>query len=97
MAGEVRLTEQSSAAAASPGWDKQVEIFGKLKWEAFSVWMVFAVTIAVFPALTALIETGQSCSTFPTALFTPYLFVLFNVFDLIGRTTAGVIQVRVWV
>ena len=48
---------------------------------------VFAVTLALFPSISVKIET--SCSEFPPTLFIPYMFILFNLFDLVGRTSAG--------
>jgi equilibrative nucleoside transporter 1/2/3 len=59
---------------------------------SFSVWFVFTVTIAIFPSLTVLVESQQKCKSsqrFFNDLFLPFLFLMFNVFDLCGRITAG--------
>ena len=63
-----------------------------MRREAFSAWAVFTVTIAIFPGITALVRP-EHCNVFPDALFTPFMFVMFNGVDLIGRTAAGFIQV----
>jgi len=59
---------------------------------AMSVWFVFTVTIGIFPALIVLVESTEHCKSnerFFNDLFTPFFFLLFNLFDLIGRLIAG--------
>lgn len=63
-----------------------------IKGPAFSVWMCFAVTIALFPSITVLIESENKCddgNRFFNDLWVPFMFVVFNFFDLIGRLCAG--------
>lgn len=61
---------------------------------ALSVFFTFTVTIGVFPSLTVFIESTNKCNDindrFSNDLFTPLLFLFFNLFDLIGRVLAGV-------
>lgn len=63
-----------------------------VKTPALSVICVFAVTISIFPSLFVLIESDNKCKTsnrFTNDLFTPLLFLFFNLFDFIGRVSAG--------
>jgi len=70
-----------------------------MRSEVFSVWLVFTITIGLFPALSARIRPleqrgcgGSSGAPFTNATFTALLFVFFNLFDLIGRSGAGFVQ-----
>lgn len=69
-----------------------VEVFRQIWIPAMSVWGTFAVTIGVFPALTVFIESTQACQDpsqrFYNDLFVPFLFLLCNIFDLVGRVVA---------
>ena len=59
---------------------------------ALSVFLAFMVTIGVFPSLFVLIESEKQCdddtSRFYNDLFIPFLFLIFNIFDFIGRVCA---------
>jgi hypothetical protein len=73
-------------------------VLGAMRSEAFAVWFVFSVTIGLFPALSARIRPLEQngCSSgapFSNATFTALLFLFFNLFDLIGRSGAGFVQV----
>eukprot|EP00731_Ephydatia_muelleri_P022228 Em0014g819a len=69
------------------------EILGKIWLYALSVFLVFAVTLSVFPGVTSKIvsvdrDTDQS-SPWSGKYFTPLTcFLLFNVGDFVGRYTS---------
>lgn len=71
-------------------------IFNQIKPAAAGAYLTFAVTLALFPSITVLIESSQQCSSnasrFNNDLFIPFMFLLFNLFDFIGRVFAGVNQ-----
>lgn len=90
---------QAPAAKAAPG---DLGALGALAREirvpAAAVFLVFACTLAPFPALTALAraeghadDDGGDGDLF-RALFVPLLFLEFNVFDFLGRASAGVVK-----
>ena len=90
---------QAPAAKAAPG---DLGALGALAREirvpAAAVFLVFACTLAPFPALTALAraeghadDDGGDGDLF-RALFVPLLFLEFNVFDFVGRASAGVVK-----
>ena len=59
---------------------------------ALSVFFVFVVSLAIFPSLIVLIVSEKKCTDsgrFYNDLFIPFLFVMFNLFDLIGRVSAA--------
>jgi hypothetical protein len=59
---------------------------------ALSVFFVFVVSLAIFPSLIVLIVSEKKCTDsgrFYNDLFIPFLFVMFNLFDLIGRISAA--------
>lgn len=75
-----------------------VSVLKKIKWLAFSVAYVFVVTIAVFPSITALIKSVRAhppsssdadMAQLPRMLqddiFVSFHFLLFNIFDWVGR------------
>lgn len=68
---------------------------------AFALWAVFAVTLAVFPAIVAEVRPPAAIAGWPSwasralsHLFTPGAFVLFNLGDLVGRWLAAPFPVR---
>jgi solute carrier family 29 (equilibrative nucleoside transporter), member 1/2/3 len=92
----VRKSENPSEAGEETmevlGMDEIMRIFSVVKIPAFSVWMCFAVTIGLFPSITVLIESEKNCDSnnrFFNDLWVPFMFVVFNFFDLIGRLSAG--------
>lgn len=61
---------------------------------AFAVFMVFAVTLSVFPGATSEIVSSRQCRPgrsrfFAGDVFVMFSFVSFNAFDLLGRLAAG--------
>lgn len=73
--------------------DSPLAVFHQVLIPALSVWGTFAVTIGVFPALTVFLESTERCkphaTRFSNDLFVPFLFVLCNIFDFLGRIVAG--------
>lgn len=62
---------------------------------AFSVFVVFAVTLSVFPGATSQIVSSRQCQPgrarfFAADVFVLFSFVSFNAFDFLGRLAAGV-------
>jgi solute carrier family 29 (equilibrative nucleoside transporter), member 1/2/3 len=79
-------------------------VFSEIRTPALAVWGVFAVTIGIFPSLTVLIESPEKCksnSRFSNDLFVPFSFLMFNLFDLLGRLMAGKYQIcnakNIWI
>ena len=73
-------------------WNRLISVFKSVRVCALSVTFAFTVTIGLFPALIVLINSTNKCKTnnrFYNDLFTPFLFLMFNLFDFIGRYTAG--------
>lgn len=70
-----------------------MRVFNIIKIPALSVWFVFTVTIGLFPSITVLFESEQSCNNYKNRFFndlwTPFFFLLFNLFDFIGRYSAS--------
>ncbi|CAM9164791.1 unnamed protein product [Hapterophycus canaliculatus] len=61
---------------------------------AFAVFMVFTVTLSVFPGATSEIVSSRRCQSgrsrfFAGDVFVMFSFVSFNAFDLLGRLAAG--------
>ncbi|TPX36185.1 hypothetical protein SmJEL517_g01602 [Synchytrium microbalum] len=64
----------------------------KLYWPVFqkvyllggSLWLGFVITLASFPAITSAVESTSS-----NTLLVPIHFVIFNLFDLLGKTLPG--------
>lgn len=88
-----------NSVEASTGSDISFEtiarVFDEVKVPALSVIFVFTVTIGMFPSIVVLIESTQKCRSserFFNDLWTPFFFLLFNVFDLCGRMSAGIIK-----
>jgi equilibrative nucleoside transporter 1/2/3 len=92
------LTSESGQEPLKP--PPAVADYRRVLWavrnEAFAVWFVFTITIGLFPAITAQIRpldgTGCSDGAFTDATFTAFMFLTFNLVDLIGRSAAGFFQ-----
>lgn len=70
---------------------------------AFAVFIVFTVTLSVFPGATSEIVSSRQCEPgrsrfFAADVFVMFSFVSFNAFDLLGRLAAGlaVVLPNVW-
>jgi equilibrative nucleoside transporter 1/2/3 len=86
---EIDSSQESASDAVS--FSEIKRIFNLIKTPALSVWFTFVVTIGLFPSITVLIESEDKCSSssrFSNDLFVPFMFLLFNVFDLVGRLLA---------
>ena len=89
---------EESVLRPTPSIKDYVRVIGQVYREAFSVWLVFTITISLFPALTALIEPSATSDCggsglFTKSTFTATMFLAFNGFDLVGRSSAGFVQV----
>ena len=70
-----------------------------------SVWLVFFVTIGIFPALVVHVKSQHKCHTtqrFYNDLFVPSLFVIINLFDFMGRIATALFpplctQFNIWI
>jgi hypothetical protein len=91
--------DEESGVRSPPALADYTRVVGLVRREAFSVWFVFTVTIALFPALSAEIEPSPTSDcggpgVFTKSTFTATMFVMFNWFDFVGRSAAGFAQVR---
>ena len=70
-----------------------IAVMRETKLTLGGVFLVFAVTLAVFPSFTAISTSEFKCqpnsSRAANDLFVPLLFLAFNVFDLLGRVVAS--------
>jgi equilibrative nucleoside transporter 1/2/3 len=67
-------------------------VYQQIMVPSLSVCFCFTVTIGLFPSLTVFIESTEKCKSserFYNDMFVPMLFLLFNLFDFIGRVSAG--------
>jgi hypothetical protein len=77
---------------ANSSFDTIKRVFRIVLIPALSVFFVFVVSLAIFPSLIVLIVSDKRCTNsgrFYNDLFIPFLFVMFNLFDLTGRITAA--------
>lgn len=85
-------TDDISAPALT--FAKISQVWNQIRVPSLSVFFVFTVTIGLFPSLIVLLESEKKCSDgnrFYNDLYVPFFFLLFNLFDLAGRVTAGAI------
>jgi equilibrative nucleoside transporter 1/2/3 len=76
-------------------FDKIWAVYRQILVPSLSVFFVFTMTIGIFPSLIVLLESEDKCrssSRFSNDLYVPFFFLLFNLFDLIGRVTGGATQ-----
>lgn len=81
-----------SATGVTLTFEQVKNIWMCISGPSLSVWFIFAVSIGLFPALIVMLESEHKCTSsdrFYNDLFVPFFFVLFNLFDLVGRTVAG--------
>jgi hypothetical protein len=82
------LRRQSTLMSPSPGRRKresEAPIFPMVWRWAAALTMVYTVSIAIFPSLTASLFAVDDSSCMWQHLFTPLTFVVFNIGDTIGR------------
>jgi solute carrier family 29 (equilibrative nucleoside transporter), member 1/2/3 len=96
--GNMTRTDEDSRVAdtAALSWAKITEVYSQIRIPSMSVFFVFMVTIGIFPSLIVLLESENNCKDvhgdrFSNDLYVPFFFLLFNLFDLVGRITAGAI------
>lgn len=86
---EEKIQEYKEAHSFSHIW----KVFKQIETPALSVIFTFLVTIGLFPSLTVFLESAQRCDNihnrFTNDLYVPFFFVMFNLFDLLGRLAAG--------
>lgn len=91
-ADEIASQATTEPEASLVSYGRIWEVFLAIKVYSISVWLVFTVTIGLFPSLVVFIASTQKCSSsnrFFNDLFTPMLFLFFNFFDMMGRFVAG--------
>jgi len=74
-----------------------MKVIRTLSIPAWSVFFIFNVTLALFPTITSKIESTQKCETsnrFFNDLFIPFGFLVFNGFDFLGRSLAGIYSIE---
>lgn len=93
-----RLTKNSMASlTASESESASSKVFSMIEQigiPAISVWLTFFITIGIFPALVVHIQSQYKCikdDRFHNDLFIPSLFLVFNVFDFIGRILTAIL------
>lgn len=68
-------------------------VWKKLQQPTICIFITFVITLSIFPSWTGLLESVLKCqkgsSRFRNDLFTPFMVVLFNIFDLVGRLSSG--------
>jgi len=70
-------------------------VFYAVKAPAFSIFMVFFVTLSLFPGWTSQLQSVHECDSrvrLANDLYTPLTFVVFNAADLAGRVLSGSIH-----
>jgi equilibrative nucleoside transporter 1/2/3 len=80
-------------------------VYKKLWISSLSVMFTFTVTIAIFPSLIVLVQSTEYCKSsnrFSNDLFVPFMFLLFNLCDWIGRAsgewyTLGLTSTNIWI
>lgn len=67
-------------------------VFRTIKAPAFSIFIVFFVTLSLFPGWTSQLKSVRECQSnlrLTNDLYTPLTFVVFNAADLTGRMLSG--------
>mmetsp|Transcript_23420 Transcript_23420/g.73451 ORF Transcript_23420/g.73451 Transcript_23420/m.73451 type:complete len:483 (-) Transcript_23420:66-1514(-) len=89
-------TDEKDEAEARPSITETSDLWRVLKliaYPAFSVWIAFTVTIAIFPSTTQHITSTEYCedgaNRYQNQLFVPVSFLIFNAFDFAGRSLPG--------
>ena len=77
--------------------NETAQVWKKVKLPAACIYLVFSVTLALFPGWISELQSVHQCvhesSRLDNDLYVPAAFVLFNVFDLVGRILAGYVPV----
>jgi len=78
--------------SAALSFDKIWAVYRQIVIPSLSVFFDFTVTIGIFPSLIVLLESEHKCTSsnrFSNDLYVPFFFLMFNLFDFIGRVTGG--------
>lgn len=85
--------EEGNPQTLTPRQEVSSDSWGFLKISASTVFLTFLITITIFPSWITRLESVHECKDkhdrISNDLFIPGLIVLFNMFDLLGRVTAG--------
>lgn len=96
---ENRMIEQTRDDSSGDRKNVTAHVFNKIQSPIISIFITFFITLTIFPSWTGSLTSTQQCQTGSSRLrndlFTPFMVVLFNVFDLIGRTSSGFIMSRI--
>lgn len=68
--------------------------FVQVRRMAMSVYSVFALTLMLFPTVTAQIGSTSPLAFWRDTIFVPLSFVNFNFFDFVGRMVAGLFRLQ---
>jgi len=94
---EVMAGSPSSPGSPSSSSGKVNRVMSTVRAPAFAVFTCFAVTLALFPTITSRIESQDRCeegsNRFFNDLFVPFSFLMFNLFDFVGRVVPGFFDV----
>lgn len=96
---DIQCPQPVLLSQGSRGNDQQrgrsiLAVFSDLRLYAVSVMFSFVVTIGLFPSIIVQISSTQRCRStnrLSNDMFLPTLFLLFNLFDCIGRSMAGLV------
>lgn len=93
------LTEDSLNEPTSSSFMEIIRLLRLISIPSFSVFFTYAISLSIFPAIIVLIEPQDPCSSSKSQnifnkMFTPFLFTLWNVCDVIGRFSAE--QLKDW-
>jgi uncharacterized integral membrane protein len=93
--GDEDVEHHDGSGTGALSYAKLSSVYRHIWIPSLSVFSVFSVTIGIFPSLIVLLESEKKCdsdSRFFNDLYVPFFFLLFNLFDLIGRVSAGLIK-----
>jgi equilibrative nucleoside transporter 1/2/3 len=77
-----------SLRSGAQGHNLTHHVLDKIWAPTLALWLNFVVTLCLFPAWTSSMKSTHECisrNRFYNDLYTPWTFVVFNVFDLLGR------------
>jgi len=73
--------------------NEMTEVLNIVKSPASSIFLVFVVTLSLFPGWISQLRSVRQCNSihnrWANDLYTPFAFVWFNLFDFIGRLLSG--------
>jgi equilibrative nucleoside transporter 1/2/3 len=87
-------------ASIDEGYTDEVDeaaVFTAIKGPAACIFLVFTVTLALFPSFTSELASNRQCRThfrLHNDLYVPFSFVFFNIGDLVGRMLAEKVPVQ---